>query len=46
MRKTYKLPSDESADNNSSINSKPDTSENESFFDAEPLLRPKKAGAL
>ena len=46
MRKTYKLPSDESADNTSSINSKPDTSENESFFDAEPLLRPKKAGAL
>lgn len=46
MRKTYKLPSDESSDKSVSINSKPDTLENGNSFYIEPLIRPKKAGAL
>ncbi|MBU1181585.1 MAG: ribonucleoside triphosphate reductase [Pseudomonadota bacterium] len=46
MRKTYKLPLDESSDKSGSINFKPDTLENENSFYIEPLLRPKKAGAL
>jgi len=46
MRKTYKLPLDESSDKSCSTNSKPDTLENENSFYIDPLLRPKKAGAL
>jgi ribonucleoside-triphosphate reductase len=37
LRKSYKLPPDKSEDYNHVIQSEPDISQNESYFEAEPL---------